>query len=347
MCPEKANNARPNTADDTSIEGNVVLANQSEPEIILQTLLVLIEVDGRSKMVRALFDTGGQRSYVLKSTINEMSITTERCENLKHVVFGGASSKKKHNCYKLSVSNLRKHYYFKIQVLDQEIICGHVPIIQRSPRIKELQNKGNICHLSSGLIAVDPYLGWSVMGRPKAASNNYSCISLFVQSHDISNLWRLEIIGIMDPCETDSSKDLESKVIDYFSSSVKIDEDGRYEIKLPWMRSLDELPINRDIAGKRLVSTSIKLLKGNKFECYNDAFEEWENEDFIEGSVEGSGHYLTHRGDVKYFLFISSSEAGSWVISLKCICRVKKKTEKQSKWLEKIDSSSIYFSEKV
>ncbi|GFR02744.1 hypothetical protein TNCT_537911 [Trichonephila clavata] len=67
------------------------------------------------------------------------------------------------------------------------------------------------------------------MGRPKVASNNYSSISPFVQSHGISDLWRLETIGTTDPCETDSSKDLESKAIDYFSRSVKIDEDGRYE----------------------------------------------------------------------------------------------------------------------
>ncbi|GFR27864.1 integrase_H2C2 domain-containing protein [Trichonephila clavata] len=100
LCHEKANN----TSDDTGIEGNVVLANQSEPEIILQALLVLIEADGRR----------------------------------------------------------------------------------------------NIYHLSAGLIAVDTYLGWSVMGRPKADSNNYSSISLFVQSHfrpvETRNYWYNEPI---------------------------------------------------------------------------------------------------------------------------------------------------------
>ncbi|GFR21734.1 hypothetical protein TNCT_135981 [Trichonephila clavata] len=98
------------------------------------------------------------------------------------------------------------------------------------------------------------------MGRPKTgggASNSYSFISLFVQSHDISDLKRLEDIGIIDPCETDGTKDLESKAIDYFSRSVKIDIDGSYEVKLPWMRNPDELPTNRDIAWKRLVSTSV------------------------------------------------------------------------------------------
>ncbi|GFR27652.1 integrase catalytic domain-containing protein [Trichonephila clavata] len=251
-------------------------------------------------MARASFDTGSQRSYVLESTIDEMDITTELGENLTHVVFGGTSSKKKHNCYEL---------------------------IQRGPWVKELPNKGiqfidieksslpielligadyagnfftgNICHLSSGLIAVETYFGWSIMRSPKAASNKYSYIYLFAQSHDISYLWRLETIGIMGPCVTDSSKDLESKAIDYFSSRVKIDEDGRYEVKLPWMRRLDELPTNRYIVGKRLNSTSMKLLKSNKLECYNDVFEEWKNEDFIEDSGEGPGHCLPHRGVFK------------------------------------------------
>ncbi|CAL1277302.1 unnamed protein product [Larinioides sclopetarius] len=101
--------------------------------------------------------------------------------------------------------------------------------------------------------------GWPIENSEEGSLE----ISYLLQSGTVAiqkcfDLWRLETIGIMDPCETDSSKDLESKVVDYFSRSVKIDEDGRYEVKLPWMRSLDELPTNRDIAGKRLVSTSMK-----------------------------------------------------------------------------------------
>ncbi|GFQ81978.1 DUF1758 domain-containing protein [Trichonephila clavata] len=143
----------------------------------------------------------------------------EPCENLTHVVFGGASSKKKHNCYELSVSNLRKNYSCKIQVLYQEIMCAMFPAYKEVLRkymspVVWLNCCGNL-------------FGRSVMGRPRTASNNYSSISFFVQSHDISDLRRLETIDIMDSRESDSSKELESKAIDYFSSSVKIDEDGR------------------------------------------------------------------------------------------------------------------------
>ncbi|GFQ64260.1 uncharacterized protein TNCT_563821 [Trichonephila clavata] len=95
---------------------------------------------------------------------------------------------------------------------------------------------------------------------------------------------------------------------DYFPRSVTSDEDGRYEVKLPWMRSLDELRTNRNITGKRQASTSMKLLKSNKFEFYNDVFEEWKNEDFVEDSGEGPGPYLPHRG---IFKNVSTTKIGS------------------------------------
>ncbi|KAF8768414.1 hypothetical protein HNY73_021237 [Argiope bruennichi] len=47
------------------------------------------------------------------------------------------------------------------------------------------------------------------------------------------------------------------------------------------IRSQDELPTNRDIAGKRLVSTSMRLLKDNRFECYEAVFEEWKKEELL------------------------------------------------------------------
>ncbi|GFY62867.1 hypothetical protein TNIN_495441 [Trichonephila inaurata madagascariensis] len=42
----------------------------------------------------------------------------------------------------------------------------------------------------------------------------------------------------------------------------------------------------------------MKLLQSNHFECYNDFFEEWKNEDFTD-SGEGPGHYLPYRGVFK------------------------------------------------
>ncbi|GBN31860.1 hypothetical protein AVEN_163744-1 [Araneus ventricosus] len=142
LCPETSNNTKINITQNATIEENIVLANQSQPEVLLQTPLVLIVAGGKSKTVRALFDTGSQRSYILISTINEIQAAAEPNENLTHVVFGRISSKKNHNCYKFSVSNLKKTYYCNMQVLDLQVISGYIPSIQEGPCIAELQNKG-------------------------------------------------------------------------------------------------------------------------------------------------------------------------------------------------------------
>ncbi|GBN10575.1 hypothetical protein AVEN_211941-1 [Araneus ventricosus] len=187
LCPETSNSTNINITQNPTIDENIALSNQSQLEVLLQTLVVITEVGGKTKTVRALLDTGSQRSYLLKSTINQMKATAKQSENLTHIVFGGISSKKQHNCYKLSVSNLKKTYSCKMQVLDQQVICQYIPSIQEGPWSEELQNKGNeftdigkssqpielligadyagnfftenVLHLSSGLVAVETYLG--------------------------------------------------------------------------------------------------------------------------------------------------------------------------------------------
>ncbi|GFR08229.1 hypothetical protein TNCT_237151 [Trichonephila clavata] len=99
------------------------------------------------------------------------------------------------------------------------------------------------------------------MGSPKAASDNYSSVFLFVQSHGILDLWRLETIGIKDPCETDSSKDLENKVIDYFFRSVKTDEDGRYEKSTYSEVKPGEIDLLEDDSKKSLLWHTTKVLE--------------------------------------------------------------------------------------
>ncbi|GBN93456.1 hypothetical protein AVEN_244128-1 [Araneus ventricosus] len=210
LCTETSNSTKINITQNPTIDENIALSNQSQLEVLLQTLVVITEAGGKTKTVRALLDTGSQRSYLLKSTINQMKATAKQSENLTHIVFGGISSKKQHNCYKHSVSNLKKTYSCKMQVLDQQVICGYIPSIQEGPWIEELWNKGNeftdvvkssqpielligtdyagnfftenVLHLSSGLVAVETYLGWSIMGKPNPDFNRKFSSSLLVKS---------------------------------------------------------------------------------------------------------------------------------------------------------------------
>lgn len=78
----------------------------------------------------------------------------------------------------------------------------------------------------------------------------------------------------MESCDADNSMEPEKQACNYVLKTVKINQDERSEVKLAWMQNVEELPINRDIATKRLISTRMKLLKNSQFESYDAVFEE-------------------------------------------------------------------------
>ncbi|GFW48671.1 DUF1758 domain-containing protein [Trichonephila clavipes] len=64
--------------------------------------------------------------------------------------------------------------------------------------------------LSSGLVAVETYLGWTLMVKvpqeePSEENLAMEVLSLFVKEAEISNLWKLDLIGINDPVEKKSN----------------------------------------------------------------------------------------------------------------------------------------------
>lgn len=159
-----------------------------------------IETSGKRRKVRALIDTGSQRSYILKKTANEMGYTPVGSESLIHTLFRGATSQREdHQCYDINLRSLTSDYAFKIQVLDQPVICGPVGRLKSSSWIGELRERGvqlsdvgggqprveiltgadvagklytgNMFELRCGLVAVQTWLGCVIMGKAKPRSN--------------------------------------------------------------------------------------------------------------------------------------------------------------------------------
>lgn len=79
MCPEiQINQVKAGEDKPQKVEGkqNAALSNYCcAEEVLLQTLQVYIETSGKRHKVRALIDTGSQRSYFLKKTAKEMGYT--------------------------------------------------------------------------------------------------------------------------------------------------------------------------------------------------------------------------------------------------------------------------------
>ncbi|GFX56929.1 integrase catalytic domain-containing protein [Trichonephila clavipes] len=190
-------------------------------------------------------------------------------------------------------------------VMDQEKICVSIPKISKPKIINKIKNSGilasdicfneNMClyendpneihmligadfagrlltgeikQITENLVAIHTRLGWTLMGE--SGENTRRCetlLSLHVSDLDISELWRLDTIGIKDLGENQSKRELEEAAKLHFLENVKRDHEGRYMV--------------------------------GKLSDYEEVFNEWENEDIIE-KVEShqeidEEHYLPHR----------------------------------------------------
>lgn len=109
------------TAVDENCTKDKALANHTSPLVFLQILCVVLKCNHRFREVRALIDTGSQRSYVLKDIAMELGYLPKHKENLIHCLFGGLESVSVHSCYDVTIS--KGSYLCTFEALDQPVIC--------------------------------------------------------------------------------------------------------------------------------------------------------------------------------------------------------------------------------
>ena len=118
---------------------------------------------------------------------------------------------------------------------------------------------------------------------------------------DLNALWELDHIGIKEN-ELDEKSIL---VLKDFEENLKfIEDEGQYEVSLPWKIDPIKLPSNFGLAKGRLRSIQNKFVQDKKFaEQYSKVMEEQEKRGFIErvpceeiNNCKYPQHYLAHHG---------------------------------------------------
>ncbi|XP_071052941.1 uncharacterized protein [Onthophagus taurus] len=311
---------------------DVNLSNCTNMHVFLQTLVVKITGSGGEKEVRAIIDTGFQRSYVLKSVATEIKCRTKRTERIVHALFGGTQTEEQeHRCYEIRLVRLDGEFACRFEVLDQPTICSAIPNVFNGAWTTELKNAGiklsdtgncrevsvligadvvgklltgKKLQLKCGLVALETLLGWTLMGKIKTTKvlkgNVFATsTSLLTKDMPISKLWQLDVLGISDPEENRSKVELEKAVKTLFKETTVVNEEGRYEVQLPWKEGHPPLPNNYNLAKKRLQSVYNKLQATGDVERYSDVFAQWLSEGIIEripqDEIDNTAHYLPHR----------------------------------------------------
>ncbi|GFY19463.1 DUF1758 domain-containing protein [Trichonephila clavipes] len=93
--------------------------------VFLQTVCVVVKLQGVKKRVRALIDSASQSSYISERLVNQSDVQPFRTETVRHALFGGnQTDPKQHRVFSVEVSELRGMYTCKFEVLPERKICG-------------------------------------------------------------------------------------------------------------------------------------------------------------------------------------------------------------------------------
>ena len=307
-----------------------------DPEVFLQTLPVKLCNGQEEMIIRAVIDSGSQKSYVTMEAATRIKYVPIGEQLLSHSIFGGhKTGAVKHEKYRVFLKSLDDKYQCDFSALSQKVICDSVPSIKNGPWCEELKDAnieimdmnieddsvqaligadmagklltGKRRLLKCGLVAVQTYLGWTIIGAIEDTGERHDIAqtarSMFVNSNKIADLWSLDVLGITDPIEKKTREVRDQEIKENFLKGVSINEKGRYEVKLPWKENHPPLGDNKNLAKRRLESTVRKLKSDELYEDYDNILMEWLEEGIIERvpteEEDNWGHYLPHRHVVK------------------------------------------------
>jgi hypothetical protein len=108
-----------------------------------------------------------------------------------------------------------------------------------------------------------------------------TALTIFAQSDPVNKLWELDVLGIQDPQHKKRKEEREMAVQTYFHDTVRVNEEGRYEARLPW---IGHPPVlwNFNLAKRRLENTIRKLAGGTLKTQYEEVLEDWLRTGIIE-----------------------------------------------------------------
>ena len=329
VCEKSFKRDQVNSGDNSAPTTSNSLANQSVmANVLLMTILVKVEdARGEHRVARALIDSGSQNSYITTRLASKMGNSPIRKETMVHGLFGGSATPPVvHGVYRLFLTSMDDSYRCNFETLEQKVICGTLPSLDyeiiKSAKLDiphdgephrevdiligaDVAGKlltGGIKQLDNGLVAIETRLGWTVSGKhPNATRGELASahLSLHTSNLTIEDLWKLDVLGIMDPIETHHKEKLASETLNRFQETIEILADGRYQVELPWKEDHCQLADNRELAKKRSGNMYRKLGIEGRLDQYQNIFNNWEEEEIIEKvpeeELELLSYYLPHR----------------------------------------------------
>ena len=242
--------------------------------VVLQTAEILVEnpINKKQVKVKVLFDQGSQKSYLTQRIKRVLSLNPVGCENISISTFGNEVPERSRLDRVIINLKNKENKIFEIEALCKDFICLPIknqPINLVKSKFEFLNNLqladsgySEEIHLSIGSdfywsivtgavkvgkigepAGVESEFGWLLNGPltcEKTVSSNLSIVHetsshiLFTKSDEteksdlegsLHKYWDLETLGIRED---------EKTVTEDFYDSIYVNEEGRYEAKLPF-----------------------------------------------------------------------------------------------------------------
>ncbi|UYV76985.1 hypothetical protein LAZ67_14002708, partial [Cordylochernes scorpioides] len=133
---EKKADARENNREAPSTS----MANQTcSSEVLLMIASARVASPRGQRIVRILFDSGSQRSYIRGALIGQLNLEKIGQGQIQKALFGGGMTGiEKHGIYRIQLENIRKGKKISIDVLGEKTICGRTTSIPMGQWVEEL-----------------------------------------------------------------------------------------------------------------------------------------------------------------------------------------------------------------
>ncbi|KFM79008.1 hypothetical protein X975_10857, partial [Stegodyphus mimosarum] len=92
------------------------LTNQSKRKVFLLMLTVYVENENSKQLVRAIIDTGSQKSYISKYVAKTIGLKSRGEERITHGLFGGKKITSVHDRYMIKLCSFDEKLKFVIEV---------------------------------------------------------------------------------------------------------------------------------------------------------------------------------------------------------------------------------------
>ncbi|XP_021943783.2 uncharacterized protein LOC110842357 [Folsomia candida] len=321
----------------TNIQPTVAMKTSTNEDKVVLRGTMRVKVSGNKNQyreARLLIDSGSDISYIREEFAEELHLTPIGKKVFTTEVFGGGYDVCERKQYNVKLEGLPagKNMLKKteeVPLFSARTICGDCAPIPVGPWIKDLLKlnvvltdtyvdshnidiligsnligrlvTGKMVKLNTSVIATETTIGWYLNEElPKQESQTLAARSIVMctRTKELSALWDLDTLGISDTIQKATQDEHEAKVKEEFQKNLERDRDGRYVVKLPWLTESMRIPDNRNVAMKRLESTSTRVVTKGEFENYDNIFRAWEKEGIIERldrEEKPTGHYLPHR----------------------------------------------------